>query len=78
MVAAGDRLVLSRGAPVRPDRVSAVRTGGSVVLARALVSERTVLLLPGDGESETTLVASRGGQPLDDVVAGTQVLLVRG
>lgn len=78
VVAAGDRLVLSRGAPVRPDRVSAVRTGGSVVLACALVSERTVLLLPGDGESETTTLRLAGGQSLDEVVAGTQVLLVRG
>jgi len=73
----GDRVVFRRDGPVTPDRICAVRTGGGIVLARVLVQERSVLLLPGEGETrfESVGIPERG-KP-SDVVLGTHVLLIR-
>jgi transcriptional regulator with XRE-family HTH domain len=77
VAAAGDRVVLRRGGPVTPDRICAVRAGGRVVLARVLVQERSLLLLPGEGESTFESVSLPGSGKLSDVVVGTHVLLIR-
>jgi len=74
---AGDRLVLCRGVPPRPDRISAVRTADGVRLARGLLNQRTVLLLPGEGDADVEVVPLGDGQGVSDVVIGTQVLLIR-
>ncbi|HXY40346.1 MAG TPA: helix-turn-helix transcriptional regulator [Vicinamibacteria bacterium] len=77
VVSPGDRVVLCRGLPPRPDRVSAVRTPEGTTLCRALSSERSVILLPAEGDSEVSAVPLGDGQSLTDVVVGTQVLLIR-
>jgi len=78
VAAPGDRVVFRRGGAATPDRICAVRTDGGVVLSRVLVQDRSVLLLPGEGETEFESVALGEGRELADVVAGTHVLLIRG
>lgn len=73
----GDRIVFRRGGRVEPDRICAVRTGHGVVLSRVLLKGRSLLLLPGDGESdfESVDLERQRGQP--SAIAGTHVLLIR-
>jgi transcriptional regulator with XRE-family HTH domain len=77
VAAPGDRVVFRRGGAVTPDRISAVRAARGIVLARALVQERSLLLLPGEGETTFESVGLGEGRGLSDVVAGTHVLLLR-
>jgi transcriptional regulator with XRE-family HTH domain len=77
VAAAGDHVVLRRGAEPTPDRICAVRTGRGIVLSRVLVQERSLLLLPGEGETDFESVGLGDGRELSDVVAGTHVLLIR-
>jgi hypothetical protein len=77
LAAPGDRVVFRRGGAVVPDRICAVRTGRGVVLSRVLVQERSLLLLPGEGETAFESVELGDGRELPDVVAGTHVLLIR-
>ena len=73
----GDRIVFCRGGTVTPDRICAIRTGRGIVLARALVQERSLLILPGEREASFESVSLGDGRELSDVVAGTHVLLIR-
>jgi transcriptional regulator with XRE-family HTH domain len=77
VAAPGDRVVFRRGGAVAPDRICAVRTGRGTVLSRVLVQERSLLLLPGEGETAFESVELGDGRALPDVVAGTHVLLIR-
>ncbi len=77
VAAPGDRVVFRRGGAVAPDRICAVRTERGIVLSRVLVQERSVLLLPGEGETAFESVGLGEGRELTDVVAGTHVLLIR-
>ena len=77
VAAPGDRIVFRRHGPVTPDRVCAIRTAQGIVLARALVKEGSLLLLPGEGEVDFESVELPDAGKLSDVVAGTHVLLIR-
>jgi transcriptional regulator with XRE-family HTH domain len=77
VAAPGDQIVLRRTGRVAPDRICAVRTGQGVVLARILFKDRSVLLLPGEGERDFEAVEVPGPEALSDVIAGTHVLLIR-
>ena len=77
VAAPGDRVVFRRSGEVKPDRICAIRTGQGVVLSRALVQDRTLLLLPGEGETDFESLAVAEGRELSDVVVGTHVLLIR-
>ena len=77
VAAPGDRVVFRRGGAVAPDRICAVRTDHGLVLSRVLVQERSLLLLPGEGETQFESVGLGEGRELPDVVAGTHVLLIR-
>jgi len=73
----GDRIVFQRGGRVGPDRICAVRTPGGIVLSRVLFKDRSLLLLPGEGERDFASVDVEGVKALPGVVAGTHVLLIR-
>jgi transcriptional regulator with XRE-family HTH domain len=73
----GDRIVFQRGGRVGPDRICAVRTPEGIVLSRVLFKERSLLLLPGEGERDFASVDVEGLKALPGVVAGTHVLLIR-
>lgn len=77
LAAPGDRVVFRRGGAVTPDRICAIRTGQGLVLARVLVQDRSLLLLPGEGETEFESVGLAEGRELPDVIVGTHVLLIR-
>ena len=77
VAAPGDRVVFQRHGTVTPDRICAVRTGRGIVLARVLVQERSLLLLPGEGETRFESVGLPERGKLSDVVVGTHVLLIR-
>jgi transcriptional regulator with XRE-family HTH domain len=77
VAAPGDRIVFQRLGAVTPDRICAIRTGKGIVLARALVKEGALLLLPGEGEVEFESVGLPEPGKLSDVVVGTHVLLIR-
>jgi transcriptional regulator with XRE-family HTH domain len=77
VAAPGDRVVFQRHGTVTPDRICAIRTGRGIVLARALVKEGSLLLLPGEGEVDFESVALPDRGKLSDVVVGTHVLLIR-
>jgi hypothetical protein len=77
VAAPGDRVVLRRDGVVTPDRICAIRTGRGIVLARALVQEGALLLLPGEGEVAFESVAIPGPDGLSGIVAGAHVLLIR-
>jgi transcriptional regulator with XRE-family HTH domain len=77
VAAPGDQVVFRRGGAVSPDRVCAVRTGAGLVLARVLVQERSLLLLPGEGETSFESVSLPEAGKVSDVVVGTHVLLIR-
>jgi len=73
----GDRVVFQRGAALAPDRICAVRRPQSLVLSRVLFNGRTLLLLPGEGESGFESIDVKAGTPVGDVVVGSHVLLIR-
>jgi transcriptional regulator with XRE-family HTH domain len=77
LAAPGDRIVFREGESPGADRICAVRSGRGLVLARVLVKDRSLLLLPGEGETafESIDVPPRVG--LDRVIAGAHVLLIR-
>ena len=77
LAAPGDRIVLLEGASPGPDRICAVRTDRGIVLSRVLVQERSLLLLPGEGETRFASVDVPARARLDRVIAGTHVLLIR-
>ena len=77
VAAPGDRIVFQRLGAVTPDRICAIRTGKGIVLARALVKEGALLLLPGEGEVDFESVGLPEPGKLSDVVVGTHVLLIR-
>jgi len=77
LAAPGDRIVFQRGGRVGPDRICAVRTPGGIVLSRVLFKDRSLLLLPGEGERDFASVDVEGVKALPGVVAGTHVLLIR-
>ena len=77
VAAPGDRIVFQRHGAVTPDRICAIRTGKGIVLARALVKEGALLLLPGEGEVDFESVGLPESGKLSDVVVGTHVLLIR-
>ncbi len=77
VAAPGDKIVLGRRGPVTPDRICAIRTAQGIVLARALVKEGSLLLLPGEGEVDFESVGLPDRGKLSDVVVGTHVLLIR-
>jgi transcriptional regulator with XRE-family HTH domain len=72
----GDRIVFQRPAQLAPDRICAVRSPAGVLLSRVLFNGRTLLLLPGEGESgfESIEIPEKA---LAHVVVGSHVLLIR-
>jgi transcriptional regulator with XRE-family HTH domain len=74
----GDRVVLRRDVVLEPDRICAVRTAAGIVLSRVLVRERSLLLLPGEGEIEFESVELPLPGETAAVVVGSHVLLIRG
>ena len=76
VAAPGDVIVFRQGGDVAPGRVYAVRTPRGVVLARALFKDRSLLLLPGEGESEFEAIEVPDPKALLDAIAGTHVLLI--
>jgi transcriptional regulator with XRE-family HTH domain len=77
VAAPGDRIVFRRGGMATPDRICAVRTAHRIVLARVLVKDRRLLLLPGEGEIDFDSVEVHDPKALDGIIAGTHVLLIR-
>jgi len=73
----GDRVVFQRGAELAPDRICAVRRPQGLVLSRVLYNGRTLLLLPGEGESGFESIEVPADTKLADVVVGSHVLLIR-
>jgi hypothetical protein len=73
----GDRIVFQREAALAPDRICAVRGPDSLMLSRVLYNGRTLLLLPGEGETGFESIDVKPGAPVTDVVAGSHVLLIR-
>jgi hypothetical protein len=73
----GDRIVFQREAAPAPDRICAVRGTDGLLLSRVLYNGRTLLLLPGAGETGFESIELKPGTPLTDVVAGSHVLLIR-
>jgi DNA-binding XRE family transcriptional regulator len=74
---AGDRLVFQRPAVASPDRICAVRRAGGLLLSRVLWNGRTLLLLPGDGESGFDSIDVPDQKVLGHVLVGSHVLLIR-
>lgn len=77
VAAPGDVVVFRQGGNVVPDRICAVRTSQGIVLARVLFKDRSLLLLPGEGESDFASVDVEDPKALQDLIAGTHVLLIR-
>jgi transcriptional regulator with XRE-family HTH domain len=73
----GDRLVFQSRASLAPDRVCAVRGSAGLVLSRVLLNGRTLLLLPGEGETGFEAVDVPDQAALARVVVGSHVLLIR-
>ena len=73
----GDRIVFQRGAALAPDRICAVRHGAGLVLSRVLTSGRSLLLLPGEGESGFESLEMTDEKAVADLVVGSHVLLIR-
>jgi transcriptional regulator with XRE-family HTH domain len=73
----GDRIVFERGARIAPDKICAVRHGAGLLLSRVLTNGRSLLLLPGEGENGFESLEMPSATALDDIVVGTQVLLIR-
>jgi hypothetical protein len=77
IAAPGDLIVFRRGPRAASDLVSAFRTRAGIVLARVLAKNRSLLLLPGEGERDFETIAVQGERSLADVIVGAQVLLIR-
>lgn len=77
MAAPGDLVVLLRGGSLASDRICAVRTGDGVVLARVLLKDRSLLLLPGEGGHDFESLEVRDAAVVPEMIQGTQVLLIR-
>jgi transcriptional regulator with XRE-family HTH domain len=74
----GDRLVFERpGRATAPDRICAVRRPAGLALSRVLASNRSLLLLPGEGESGFESLELRDDQVAADLVVASHVLLLR-
>jgi transcriptional regulator with XRE-family HTH domain len=73
----GDFVILRQGGDVAPDRICAVRTGQGIVLARVLLKDRSLLLLPGEGQPDFETVDLKDAVARESAIAGTQVLLIR-
>jgi transcriptional regulator with XRE-family HTH domain len=73
----GDRIVFQREAAIAPDRICAVRVSDGLVLSRVLYNGRTLLLLPGEGETGFESIELKPGTSVADIVAGSHVLLIR-
>ena len=74
----GDRLVFERPArATAPDRICAVRRPAGLTLSRVLASGRSLLLLPGEGESGFESLELRDDQAAADLVVASHVLLIR-
>ena len=74
----GDRIVFERpGRGPAPDRICAVRHPAGLRLSRVLASGRSLLLLPGEGESGFDSLELRDDQAAADLVVATHVLLIR-
>lgn len=77
VAAPGDRIVFARHGKITPDRICAIRTQKGLVLSRVLVKDRSLLLLPGEGESGFSTVDVPDSKKLGDVIAGVHLLLLR-
>ena len=77
VAAPGDRVVFARHGRITPDRICAVRTQAGLVLSRVLVDDRSLLLLPGEGEHGFSTVEVPDSKKLGDVIAGVHILLLR-
>ena len=77
LAGAGDRIVLERGGALGPDRICAVRTPRGIVLARVLLKGTSLLLLPGEGQSDFETLNVPDARKPQELVAGTHVLLLR-
>lgn len=73
----GDRIVFQRQPRLAPDRICAVRHGAGLLLSRVLTSGRSLLLLPGEGESGFESVEMADEKAVADLVVGSHVLLIR-
>jgi hypothetical protein len=69
--------VFRRHGAVTPGRICAIRAGQRIVLARALVKEGSLLLLPGEGELDFESIELPHPGRVSDIVVGTHVLLIR-
>lgn len=78
IAAPGDRIVFRAGARPAADRIAAVRTGAGLVLARVLVKGPSLLLLPGEGETDFDTIPLPRASSLGEILAGAHVLLIRG
>ncbi len=73
----GDRIVFESGAAAGPDRICLVRHPAGLRLARVLASGRSLLLLPGEGESGFESLELGDDQDVADRVVASHVLLIR-
>ena len=74
----GDHVVLSTGVhALRPETIVAVRFRGEVVLARALVKKRALLLLPAPGAGDLDVIEIDDRDQLQGLLVGRVVLTVR-
>lgn len=73
----GDRIVFRRDARLAPDRICAVRKSGGLLLTRVLHSGRSLLLLPGEGETGFESLELADDEATGDLVVGSHVLLIR-
>jgi hypothetical protein len=48
-----------------------------IVLARVLVKDRSLLLLPGEGEADFEAIDVPDAKGVQDAIAGTHVLVIR-
>jgi hypothetical protein len=77
VAAPGDLIVFRAGGPLVPDRICAVRTGHGIVLARVLFKDPSLLLLPGEGQTEFEAVDLPDATAVQSAIAGTHLLLIR-
>jgi transcriptional regulator with XRE-family HTH domain len=73
----GDVIVFRQGGHATPDRICAVRTNRGIVLGRVLLKDESLLLLPGEGETDFETVDLPDAKALQSAIAGTHVLLIR-
>jgi transcriptional regulator with XRE-family HTH domain len=73
----GDRIVFRRDVRIAPDRICAVRHGAGLLLSRVLTNGRSLLLLPGEGESGFESLEMADEKAVAELVVGSHVLLIR-